>query len=35
MRLVLELTRNFSGITNQRHHEVLNQLARALTGADH
>jgi transcriptional regulator with XRE-family HTH domain len=34
-RMVLELARNFSGITNQRHQEALSQLARALAGADH
>lgn len=29
-RMVLEIARNFSGITNERHQEALSQLARAL-----
>jgi transcriptional regulator with XRE-family HTH domain len=29
-RMVLEIARNFSGITNERHQEALSQLARVL-----
>jgi len=29
-RMVLEIARNFTGITNERHQEALSQLARAL-----
>jgi transcriptional regulator with XRE-family HTH domain len=30
-QMMLELARNFSGITNERHQEAFSQLARALT----
>ena len=29
-RMVLEIARNFTGITNERHQEALSHLARAL-----
>jgi transcriptional regulator with XRE-family HTH domain len=29
-RMVLEIARNFTGISNERHQEALSQLARAL-----
>ena len=31
-RMVLEIARNFTGITNERYQEALSQLARALAG---
>src|SRR2546426_658066 len=33
-RMCLELARNFSSITNERHQEALTQLARALAGGN-
>ncbi|SLN32610.1 helix-turn-helix domain-containing protein [Oceanibacterium hippocampi] len=33
-RMCLELARNFTHITNQRHQEALSHLARALAGED-
>jgi transcriptional regulator with XRE-family HTH domain len=33
-RMCLELARNFSSITNERHQEALTQLARALAGSE-
>ncbi|SRR5579885_1417803 len=33
-RMVLEIARNFTGITNERHQEALSQLARALAKED-
>jgi transcriptional regulator with XRE-family HTH domain len=32
-RMCLELARNFSQITNERHQEALSQMARALAAA--
>lgn len=34
-RMCLELARNFSNITNERHQEALSQLARALANENH
>lgn len=34
-RMCLELARNFSSITNERHQEALSQLARALVNEAH
>jgi transcriptional regulator with XRE-family HTH domain len=33
-RMCLELARNFTSITNERHQEALSQLARALAAED-
>lgn len=33
-RMCLELARNFSSITNEKHQEALSQMARALAAAD-
>lgn len=32
-RMVLEIARNFTGISNERHQEALSQLARALAAS--
>ncbi|MDR3436863.1 helix-turn-helix transcriptional regulator [Telmatospirillum sp.] len=34
-RMCLELARNFTNITNERHQEALSQLARALANEQH
>jgi transcriptional regulator with XRE-family HTH domain len=33
-RMVLEIARNFTGISNERHQEALSQLARALAASN-